>query len=220
MCDFLNRWPLPDIRELAGEPMNFEPKWSEYYQAIEGRPPRATLVTALNHYAQDPHPLAKFAVDLGCGDGRDTVELLNQGWRVLAIDGEPEALNRLRQRSDIDRRYLETRVQRFEDLTLPPDVSLVNASFCLPFCPPDYFPDLWEDIVVAIAEGGRFCGQLFGNQDSWAIYTDMNHHSRDQVEELLDPFEVEYLNEENHPGRTALGEEKQWHIFNIVARKR
>jgi hypothetical protein len=111
-------------------------------------------------------------------------------------------------------------VQRFEDLTLPPDISLVNASFCLPFCAPERFPDLWDEIVATLATGGRFCGQLFGDQDSWAIYGDMNHHSRAQVNQLLAPFVVEWLEEENHPGKTALGEEKHWHIFNIVARKR
>jgi SAM-dependent methyltransferase len=200
--------------------MNFEPQWHQYYQAVEGRPPRETLVNALDHCDQDPSPLPPFAVDLGCGDGRDTVELLRRGWRVLAIDGESEAIARLRQRADIDRSYLETRVQRFEDLTLPPDISLINASFCLPFCPPPHFPDLWEDMVAALAPGGRFCGHLFGDRDSWAVYTDMNHHSRAQIDQLLGPFTVEWLNEENHPGKTALGEEKQWHIFNIVARKR
>ncbi len=200
--------------------MNFETRWNQYYQAVEGRPPRSTLTRALEHHAADAHPLPPFAVDLGCGDGRDTVELLRQGWRVLAIDGEPEAIARLRQRGDCDRTYLETRVQRFEDLTLPPDISLINASFCLPFCPPDAFPHLWEEIVVALTTGGRFCGQLFGNQDSWAAYPHITHHRRDQVDDLLAPFTVEWLEEENHPGRTALGEEKHWHLFNIVARRR
>jgi tellurite methyltransferase len=199
--------------------MDFETRWSQYYQAVEGRPPRSTLTRALECYAADADPLPPFAVDLGCGDGRDTVELLRQGWRVLAIDGEAEAITRLRQREDCDRTYLETRVQRFESLTLPPDVSLINASFCLPFCPPEQFPHLWEEIVVALAPGGRFCGQLFGNQDSWAAYPNLTHHRRDQVEDLLAPFTVEWLEEENHPGQTALGEEKHWHIFQIVARK-
>lgn len=199
--------------------MKFDARWMQYYQAVEGRPPRPTLIKALEYYDQAPAALPKFAVDLGCGDGRDTVELLNRGWRVLAIDGEPEAIARLRQRPDCGRTHLETRVQRFETLTLPPDISLVNASFCLPFCPPEQFPDLWEEIVAALARGGRFCGQLFGDQDSWAAYQDINYHSRHQVNELLTLFDVEWLEEENHPGKTALGEEKHWHIFNIVARK-
>lgn len=212
----------------ADEP--FKRRWSDYYQAVEGRPPRDTLLFALNQFnALASDAMAKslgeslerslWAVDLGCGDGRDTVELLRQGWRVLAIDGETDAINRLRQRADIDRMLLETRVQRFEALTLPPAVDLINASFCLPFCPPNWFSDLWEEIVVALKPHGRFCGHLFGNRDSWATYPDLTHHTRHQVEQLLAPFDVELLDEEDHPGKTALGEEKHWHIFNIVARK-
>ena len=32
--------------------------------------------------------------------------------------------------------------------------------------------------------------------------------------------EIELLDEEDHPGKTALGEEKHWHLYKIVARKR
>jgi len=40
------------------------------------------------------------------------------------------------------------------------------------------------------------------------------------VEQLLAPFSIELLDEEEHPGQTALGEDKHWHLYNIVARKR
>ncbi|MES1022200.1 class I SAM-dependent methyltransferase [Gloeocapsa sp. BRSZ] len=192
----------------------FERKWSDYYQAVEGRPPRETLLMALEKF-EEP----QFAVDLGCGDGRDTVELLKRGWRVLGIDGEAEAIARLQSRPYIDFNRLETRVMRFEDLVLPKSVDLINASFCLPFCPPEYFSDLWNKIVAALKVGGRFCGQFFGDRDSWAIYPNMSHHTRAQVEALLQPFTVEVLQEEKHPGTTALGEHKHWHIFHIVACK-
>ncbi|WP_371322010.1 class I SAM-dependent methyltransferase [Thermoleptolyngbya sichuanensis] len=210
---------MGDLSSAAEAAMNFETRWQQYYQAVEGRPPRTTLTRALDSIARDPNPLPRFAVDLGCGNGRDTVELLRRGWRVLAIDGDPEAIARLRQRDDCDRTYLETRVQRFENLTLPPAVSLINASFCLPFCLPQHFAYLWEEIVVALSPGGRFCGQLFGDQDSWAAYADLTHHSRIEINQLLEPFTVEWLEEENHPGKTALGEDKHWHIFHIVAQK-
>ncbi|WP_017298831.1 class I SAM-dependent methyltransferase [Nodosilinea nodulosa] len=209
----------------AADGCSFQRRWSDYYRAVEGRPPRETLLNALDRFeaesSQEKGPLAiRNAVDLGCGDGRDTVELLRRNWRVLVIDGEPEAIARLRQRQDINRRYLETRVQAFENIVLPPDVDLINASFSLPFCLPNHFADLWEEITVALKPGGRFCGHLFGDRDSWAAYTDVTHHTRQQVEALLHPFEVELLDEEEHPGRTALGEEKHWHLFNIVARRR
>lgn len=196
-------------------------QWVAYYQAVEGRPPRETLLRALAAFAAEPAPItSRFAVDLGCGDGRDTVELLRRGWRVLAIDGEQKAFERLLHRVGGQSDRLQTQQMRFEALTLPPNVDLINASFCLPFCPPTEFPALWQTLVTALQPNGRFCGQLFGDRDSWTKYPNRTHHTREQVEELLRAFEVEWLEEEEHPGVTAIGEEKYWHIFHIVARKR
>ncbi|MDJ0704971.1 MAG: class I SAM-dependent methyltransferase [Leptolyngbyaceae cyanobacterium MO_188.B28] len=198
-----------------------ERDWSVYYRATKGRPPRETLLFALTQFeAEAPSKTRRFAVDLGCGDGRDTVELLRQGWRVLAIDGEKDAIALLRQRSGVNRTFLETRVQRFESLTLPPSVDLVNASFCLQFCPPEYFLNLWREIVTSLRSGGRFCGQLFGDRDSWTTaHSNIYGYTREHVEALLQSFELEYFEEEEHPGKTPLGEGKHWHLFHIVARK-
>lgn len=215
---------MDSANSSAVDTPTFRPRWADYYEAVSGRPPRETLLLALDRFAVEPSASLRatvgFALDLGCGDGRDTVELLRRNWRVLAVDGEPKAIARLRQRRDIDRSHLETRVQRFEHLTLPPDVDLINASFCLPFCPPDHFPELWEEIVMALRPGGRFCGQLFGDQDSWADYSNLNFHTRQQIDQLFSPFEMEMLDEEKHSGKTALGEEKYWHLYNVVARRR
>jgi tellurite methyltransferase len=37
------------------------------------------------------------AIDLGCGDGAETLELLRRGWTVLAVDGSSAGIARLRQ---------------------------------------------------------------------------------------------------------------------------
>jgi tellurite methyltransferase len=212
---------MPDYINYPTKNNVFERDWTAYYSAVVGRPPRDTLLTALARFeAEESAASSRLAVDLGCGEGRDTVELLRRGWRVLGIDGEPEAIARLLSRPEINPTRLETQVVRFEQMNLPETVDLINASFSLPFCPPEHFPGLWEKIVLSLRSGGRFCGQLFGDRDSWAIYTSMNHHTREQLDLLLQPFEVEMLEEEDHPGKTALGEDKHWHLFQIVARKR
>lgn len=212
---------MPKSTNDGAEGSVFQRDWSTYYNAVVSRPPRDTLLAALAHFeAEEATDRVRFAVDLGCGEGRDTVELLKRSWRVLAIDGENEAIVRLLDRPDMNRDRLETQVTRFEELILPESVDLVNASFSLPFCPPEHFPALWDKIVASLRSGGRFCGQLFGDRDSWAIYTSMNHHTREQVEALLQPFEIEYFEEEEHPGKTAIGEDKYWHLYQIVVRKR
>ena len=70
--------------------------WSAYYRAVAGRPPRDTLLKALDLFDLEKSPKSpRFAVDLGCGDGRDMVELLKRGWQVLAIDGNEEAIAKI-----------------------------------------------------------------------------------------------------------------------------
>jgi hypothetical protein len=39
------------------------------------------------------------------------------------------------------------------------------------------------------------------------------------VEELLSSLSIKMLEEEEELGQTPLGEERNWHIFHIVARK-
>lgn len=154
------------MQEADSDSKVFERNWSDYYRAVENRPPRETLLKALELFDLETISRERFAVDLGCGEGRDAVELLRRGWRVLGIDGQPEALSRLMSRPNILKERLETQVMRFEAISLPENVDLVNASFSLPFCPPAAFPSLWAKILACLRVGGRFSGQLFGDRDS------------------------------------------------------
>ena len=67
--------------------------WPGYFGAVLGKPPRDTLLAALAAFEQEG-VAAGFAVDLAAGEGRDTLELLTRGWRVLATDAEPVQLRR------------------------------------------------------------------------------------------------------------------------------
>jgi tellurite methyltransferase len=191
--------------------------WAAYYDATAGRPPRRTLLAALGAFP--PGAASRFAVDLGCGEGRDTVELLRRGWQVLALDAEPAALERLRARPDLPSGApLETRCARFEDADWP-SADLVNASFALPICPPERFPGLWRRLVASLRPGGRFAGQLYGDRDDWAGRPDMTILTRAAAERLLANLAVELFEEEESDAVTPRGDRKHWHIFHIVARK-
>ena len=116
--------------------------WLAYYDAVQGKPPRKTLLKALDLFDKQPlPPTARLAIDLGCGSGRDTFELLRRNWQVYAIDSSQTAISYLLNHSDLSFNLLKTQITRFEDLTLPSPTDLVNASFSLPFYSPKYFPD-------------------------------------------------------------------------------
>lgn len=194
--------------------------WSDFYDAVTNRPPRDTLLKALAKFDMGA-PTAQFAIDLGCGSGADTREMLRRGWTVLAIDREAEGIARLRMSIPDDQLVrLRTRVIAFEKIDDLPACDFVNASFSLPFCLPARFDGLWQCIERALQPRGRFAGTLFGTHDSWAAAEHaMTFKTREQVDWLLKSFVVEDLMEVERDGKTATGEPKHWHVFHIVARK-
>jgi SAM-dependent methyltransferase len=186
--------------------------WQAYYDENAGRAPREALLEAI-----EGSPAGE-AIDLGSGTGIEARALLAHGWRVLAIDREPEAIVRLRAGVPDDALpRLSTRVAAFEELEDLPRADLVYAGFSLPFCRPAAFPRLWGSIRSALVPGGLLVVELFGVRDSWADDPEMTFHTEDQVRALLDGFAVDALEEDEHDGE-ALSGPKHWHIFHVVAR--
>jgi tellurite methyltransferase len=186
-----------------------EPTWSDYYEENEGRPPRDQLLDVLALFAEPGD-----AVDLGCGSGIDTLAMLDRGWTVLAIDAEPEAIERLRRRAD-DRPALETRRSSMEDAVLPV-TDLIWASYSLFFCDPARFPEVWTRIREAVRAGGRFSGEILGDRDTWASRDDGTAMTRTEAETLFDGWTVERFEEEENDGEACSGP-KHWHLFHVIA---
>lgn len=202
--------------------------WSGYFRNVLGKPPRETLLKALAGFdaeiasseAVPRGASSRFAIDLGAGEGRDSLELLRRAWTVLAIEMLPEGIQLLREQTPAGHRArLHTQIATFADAWWPA-CDLFNSSFALPFCPPGQFDGLWRRITASIRPGGRFAGQLFGDRDSWGRCGHALPHSRADVERLFSGYDFELLNEEEKDDTTAGGELKHWHVFHIVARKR
>lgn len=192
--------------------------WADYYKANEKRDVRPVFTKWTTLHPEKGNNL--LAIDLGCGDSTEAIALLENGWRVLAIDKEPEALQRLIDRTPVALRdKLETRQASFEEIDHLPPSAFVYAGFSLPFCTPEYFPTLWNLIVESVQAGGWFAGQLFGVNDEWAQTPTMNFHDADAVNALLAPFEVDQLQEVDRDGITAVNTPKHWHVFHIIAHK-
>jgi tellurite methyltransferase len=192
-------------------------RWADYYQKLRDRPPRRTLLVALDRF--EPKPPDALVIDLGCGDGRDVVEMLRRNWRVIAVDAEPEALRRLQERPLPDDSDLTTVNARLEDVPIPLGIHLVNSSFAMPLCEPAAFLRTWARIREALPSGGRFSGQWYGPRDSWAGRPGMTFLGREEALAHLDGFDLEMFEEEEDDGVTPRGTAKHWHIFHIVARK-
>ena len=185
-----------------------------FYENTKGAPAMPSLLLALDHWMAAP----AHAIDLGCGAGRDTLELLRRGWRVTAIDAESLAFEYLNVLVPTDHQArLQTQCTSFQDAELAP-AELINASFSLPFCPPGEFAALWQLIEHALKPGGLFAGHFFGERDSWAK-DGLTIHTRSEVERLFQAWHVIDLQEIDRLGQTAVGNSKHWHLIAVVARR-
>lgn len=221
----------PNMPTTPLKAMDFAAKsdWPGYFKSVLGKPARDTTLKAIELFARDAATNSRgpatgmsslFAVDLAAGEGRDTIELLNHGWTVLAIEMLAEGITLLRDRTPpAHRSRLHTQIANYAHAWWP-KCDFLNSSFALPFCPPDQFDPLWRRITTSIRPGGRFAGQLFGDRDSWGRCGHTLPHSRAQVEHLFADFDFEQLTEEEKDDATADGQPKHWHVFHIVARKR
>ncbi len=194
--------------------------WPDYYAVTAERPSWITTRTAADAFGPAPVDRPWFAVDLGCGAGRDTRELLRRGWRVLATDmtpAGPETLWRLTPGEDRER--LESSVCRLADFEIPV-CDLVNANLSLPFQPVDEYEATWPRILAAIPLGGRFSGMLFGDRDQSAGEEGMTCPAPAVIRAHLDGFEIEHWDEREEDGQTALGDDHHFHIIEVVAVRR
>lgn len=184
--------------------------WTNYQNKTYGDDACKLIIDFLDKYKVDS------AIDLGCGSGNETVYMVKNGIKVLAIDrqlNQDFILNRL---SDSEKQLISFKESSFEDVELP-KTKLLTAFFSIPFCNPNNFDELWTKIYNSIEDNGYFVGQLFGDRDAWNVVESINTFSIDKVKEYLKNYniikleEIEYVRESDN---------KKWHFYDIIAKKK
>lgn len=184
--------------------------WTNYQNKTYGDNACKLIIDFLDKYKVDS------AIDLGCGSGNETVYMVKNGIKVLAIDrqlNQDFILNRL---SDSEKQLISFKESSFEDVELP-KTKLLTAFFSIPFCNPNNFDELWTKIYNSIEDNGYFVGQLFGDRDAWNVVESINTFSIDKIKEYLKNYniikleEIEYVRENDN---------KKWHFYDIIAKKK
>ena len=159
-------------------------------------------------------------IDLGCGAGRDTAFLIKNGWKVIAIDKEDTEKMIRSSLNEEEQNSLEFIKQDFEGNIVLQPCNLLVANASLSFCNKENFGELWNKIVNSISKNGYFVGNFFGIKDTWANSPNMTFFTKEEVIELFSSFEIINFKEVEKNGKTALGVEKHWHVFNVIAKKK
>lgn len=189
------------------------PDWEHYLKQSDGLTPHATLVKAMRLFHAPGH-----AIDLGCGNGRDTLALLKAGWSVTAVDCHNEALRQLEAKLCVPLSDRFTSLcTHFEFMRLE-KAQLINAGFSLPFCHPDCAERVWCRITAALEPSGVFSGHFIGIRDDWTesgLWTLERH----QLLHLLQGWTLHEFSEFEGEHPSTLGETKWWHVFHVVAQR-
>lgn len=187
--------------------------WPAFHSTTAGRPTRPLFDNAWRLLGATP----RRAIDLGFGDGTESVVMARAGWSVYAVDAEPSAADRL---ASLLTPEEHSRVQivttRLEDVDLP-RTDFLYAGYTLPFCRPERFDELWARILGSLNPRSVLAADLFGDHDSWASDPEMTFVSDSRVAELLGPLNIVTLEVEDASGDSFIGP-KHWHVFHIVAR--
>jgi len=191
--------------------------WDHFVRSNQLRPPRELLRRTLGAFALEGRAPG-VAVDLGCGSGPDTVEMLRAGWTVHAVDTNAVGLQLLRDGAPPDAAArLLTHPLPYQDFELPA-CDLVWSSWALPYCPAAQWPALLGRIVAALNPGGRLAGDLFGPRHAWAGEEGLFTIAEDTLRQQLPPLVVEAFDIEDGL-RPSGGEMTRWHAFGISVRK-
>ena len=183
--------------------------WTNYQESTYNDKVSNLLVDFLDKYSVNR------CIDLGCGSGNETVYMVHHGLNVLAVArqlNEAYILNRLNDEEKNKVSFLET---SFENIELPM-TQLITSFFSIPFCNPDYFNDLWNEIYDSLEDNGYFVGQLFGDRDDFKDYPLVNTFTIDEVRELLKNYNIIKLEEVEYVRKI---DNKKWHFFDIIAKK-
>jgi len=187
--------------------------WATFYKHTRERPPWPRMIRAATLVARRER-----ALDLGCGAGRDTRYLLDQGFEVTAVDADANAMAIL---ATFPQERLRAVQASFGDFAFE-RYDLINAHFCLPFLPREQFYAVFGKVREALDPEGIFVGQFFGIHDQWNTperAAAMTFLSREEALQALEGLDVIDFEEEDVDSVVADGSPKHWHVFHITARK-
>ena len=87
------------------------------------------------------------------------------------------------------------------------------------FCNPSDFKNVCKKVTTSILQHGYFVGNFLGKEDGWHNFKDRSFVDEQELKEIFKNFEINYFKEKRYNKKTAKGNMKFWHVYEIIAKK-
>ena len=188
-------------------------KSKEYYKVTKNNPPSGLIRRFLTNKYNEKLS-GNTAIDLGCGVGNDTEFLISKGFKVTAVDSQEE-VKEIFENKNLDKEKLDLIIGDFSQIELP-KADLIFANMSL-FFVKDNFELFLKSLLEKVNKNGFFVANFLGKEDEWK--DKRTTIEKDELLYYFKDFEVNYFSEEKYYKDTALGINKFWHVYTIMAKK-
>lgn len=188
-------------------------KSKEYYKVTKNNPPSG-LIRRFFTNKYNEKLSGNTAIDLGCGVGNDTEFLISKGFKVTAVDSQEE-VKEIFENKNLDKEKLDLIIGDFSQIELP-KADLIFANMSL-FFVKDNFELFLKSLLEKVNKNGFFVANFLGKEDEWK--DKRTTIEKDELLNYFKDFEVNYFSEEKYYKDTALGINKFWHVYTIMAKK-
>lgn len=158
------------------------------------------------------------ALDIGAGNGTDTIFLSKNNYSVTAIDIKTEDLiEKTKDLKNVD--VANENIINFEYQESEYDLIVANNS--LHFIQESDLRATIEKILKSLKKGGFFCFTLLGPEDSWSTEKNMTFIKYEEIIKLLEKQLVEFYFQSTEKGydTTRKGVVKFWQIHRFIIKK-
>ena len=187
----------------------------EYYNATQKNLPSG-LIRNFFIFKYNEKLNGNTAIDLGCGAGNDTEFLISKGFEVTAIDSQEEVKDFL-DNKNFDKSKYELIIDDFSKAEFPKaDLILANMSL---FFVKENFNLFLKDLLEKVNKSGFIVANFLGKEDDWNGTKTKTTIEKEELLKNFKNYEINYFSEEKYYKATALGKNKFWHIYTIMAQK-
>jgi SAM-dependent methyltransferase len=154
------------------------------------------------------------ALDIGFGNGKDSIFLNDKGYEVDALDikgndGLEDDIN-----------VIESKIEDYD--IEEGKYHVINANNTFPFVSDkEEVKRIIKDSVSGLKDGGFLCFSLFGTKDAWIDRENISFWDYDETLSFISELPVKIYFKENEEGYglTMKGEKKWWNIYRFILKK-